>query len=65
MCVFAGLGLLPGGASPAGDPWPAASVLQQPGRPAAPGAQELRNEEGRLGQVRLIHRAKPILNTIT
>lgn len=53
LCVFAGYGFLPGGASPAGDPRPATSLLRQPGRPAAPGAQELRHEERRPGQVRL------------
>lgn len=45
LLVFAGHGFLPGGASPAGDPRPAASVLHQPGRPAAAGAQELQHEE--------------------
>lgn len=53
LCVFAGHGFLPGGASPAGDPRPAASLLHQPGRPAAAGAQELRHEERWSGQVRL------------
>lgn len=52
LCVFAGHGFLPGGASPAGDPRPAASLLHQPGRAASPGAQELRHEERRPGQVR-------------
>lgn len=46
LCVSTGHRFLPGGASPAGDPRPAASLLQQPGPPAAAGAQELRHEEG-------------------
>lgn len=52
LCVL-GHGLLPGGTTPAGDPRPAASLLPQPGRAAPPGPQELRDEEGRPGQVRL------------
>lgn len=54
VCVsLAGHGFLPGGASPAGDPRPPASLLRQPGRAAAPSAQKLRHEERRPGQVRL------------
>lgn len=53
--MFTGHGFLPGGASPAGDPWSAASVLHHSGSPAAPGAQELRHEERRPGQVRLTY----------
>lgn len=52
MYVFVGHGVLPGGASPAGYPRPAASLLHQPGHPAAPSAQKLRHEERRPGQVR-------------
>lgn len=52
MCISAGHGFFPGGASPAGDPRPAASLLHQPGCPAAPSSQELRHEERRPGQVR-------------
>lgn len=51
--VFAGHGLLPGGASAAGHPWPAAPLLHQPRCPTDAGPQELRHEEGRPGQVKL------------
>lgn len=40
-CVFVGHGFLPGGASPGGDPRPAASLLRQSGHAAAASAQEL------------------------
>lgn len=48
-----GHGILPGGASAAGDPRPAAPLLHQPRCPTDAGAQELRHEEGRPGQVKL------------
>lgn len=52
-CVFVGHGFLPGGASPGGDPRPAASLLRQSGHAAAASAQELWHEERWPGQVRL------------
>lgn len=52
LCVL-GHGLFPGGTTPTGDPRPAASLFPQPGCAAPPGPQELRDEEGRPGQVRL------------
>lgn len=54
--MFAGHGLLPGGAPPAGDPRPAASLLHHTGSPAAASAQELRHEERRPGQVRMTYK---------
>lgn len=51
MVPPAGHGLHPGGAPAAGHPWPPAPLLHQPGCAAAPGPQELRDEEGWFGQV--------------
>lgn len=53
LLCSAGHGVLPGGASPAGYPRPAAPLLHQPRCPTDAGAQELRHEEGRPGQVKL------------
>lgn len=49
-----GHGVLHGGASAAGDPRPAAPLLHQPRCPTDASAQELRHEEGRPGQVKLV-----------